>query len=112
MREALKAQGGEIWAISTEPVAKLKAERKKSPELPCLLAADPQAEALRTLHLVHEFAGRTVAAPANILVDKQGYVRWTHYAQLVPDRPDPRKILEEVKKLEPEAPEAPEAPAP
>jgi hypothetical protein len=51
------------------------------------------------LHLLHESlgkVGKVMAIPANILVDEQGIVRWTHYANVVMDRPNPRKVLEKV----------------
>ena len=37
-----------------------------------------------------------MAIPANILVDDQGIVRWTHYANVVMDRPNPKRVLEKV----------------
>lgn len=104
MHAALKEQGGELWAISTEPPELFKAERKKTPDLPCLLGSDASAEALRSLHLVHEFAGKTMAIPANILIGKDGVVRWTHYAKIASDRPSPGRVLDEVRKLAPAAP--------
>ena len=74
--------------------------------MPCLLASDVGAKAIRSLNLLHEsFArfGKTMPVPANILVDRNGVVVWTHYAGLVTDRPDPRFVLERVKSLAPPA---------
>jgi hypothetical protein len=40
--------------------------------------------------------GKTLAVPANILVDAKGTVIWSHYANIVMDRPAPAKVLAKV----------------
>jgi peroxiredoxin len=69
------------------------------PHLPCLFACDPDAEAATKLNLLQTNLakmGKRVAVPSNILVDEDGIVRWTHYAHIAMDRPDPRFVLERV----------------
>lgn len=64
-----------------------------------LLASDESREAVRALHLTHESMGKTLAAPSTILIDKDGIVRYTHFAEIVSDRPNPLTVLYEVQKL-------------
>lgn len=76
--------------------------RKRHPDLPCVLASDTGGTAITALHLLHENLGKIgkkMAVPANILVDKNGIVRWAHYAQIVMDRPDPKTVLQAVQAL-------------
>ena len=92
-----------MLAISAQPIARLSQGHKDNPGLPCLLASDSEGMTIRSLHLLHEsFAkvGKTLAIPANILIDKKGIVRWTHYAIAVMDRPDPSEVLKKVLVLE------------
>ena len=100
VEKELKKNGGEVLAVSTESLDKIKAGRAKHPDINVVFASDENHTAIKTLHLVHDNFGDIIAAPANILVDSKGQVRWTHYADIVTDRPDPALILEQVKKLE------------
>jgi len=95
----LKEKGGELLAISTESIEQLAAARKKMPDLPCVLASDPEHRAIETLNLLHRTMNKTVSIPSNILVDKAGKVAWAHYAEIVPDRPAPAEVLEQICKL-------------
>ena len=98
MQAELKQQGGEVFALSVEPLERLKAGRSNHPNLPCrLVLAD--VSLLKQLHLEHDTGDEILSAPANILIDSKGIVRWTHYAGLVTDRPAPETVLEQVKKL-------------
>jgi peroxiredoxin len=79
-----------------QPLKHITDGREDHPDLPCFLACDPKGEAVRKLALVHAAfgkIGKTLAVPANILVDKTGMVRWAHYAEIVSDRPDPKAVL-------------------
>lgn len=95
----LKARGGEILAISTEPMDRLKKGLEHYPGLPVRIARDPNHVAVDTLKLTHNLDGEINAAPANILLDADGKILWTHYAGLATDRPDPARVLEQVKKI-------------
>ena len=67
-----------------------------------MLACDPKGEVIRKLQIVHSAfgkIGKTLAVPANILVDSTGMVRWAHYAEIVSDRPDPKAVLSQVAAL-------------
>ncbi|MCW8131097.1 MAG: peroxiredoxin family protein [Planctomycetota bacterium] len=107
VREALRKQGGEIIAVSVDAPGVLKQGRKDHGDLPVLLASDESREAITALHIVHETMNKKLAAPATFLIDKNGIVRWVHYAQIVSDRPDPKQVLREVEKLAPDEPEPP-----
>ena len=88
-----------MLAISTDPLERLIEGRKRYPELPCRLASDAEYKAIRALDLIHRTARKLLAVPANVLVDKDGIVKWAHYATIVADRPDPNDVLEKVRQL-------------
>jgi peroxiredoxin len=103
VRATLTAKGGELVAICVQPLERLKEGREDNPTLPCFLAADPNGDAIRKLDLVHKTfgkIGKTLAIPANILLDSSGVVRWVHYANIVSDRPDPKEVLQKVLSVE------------
>jgi peroxiredoxin len=95
----LQKKGGEVIAISTEAPEKTKAGHAKYTDIPFQIASDTKHNAIETLHLVHDNYGDIIAAPATIVIDEKGVVRWSHYAKLVTDRPDPGVVMEQVKKL-------------
>lgn len=102
VREALRKKGGDILAISADKLPIFLMGRKRNPNVPCKLACDPGAEAITALHLLQANmakVGKKVAIPSNILIDSEGIVRWTHYANIVMDRPDPRLVMEKVAAL-------------
>ena len=99
VREKLKAQGGEIIAISVDPLKRIQEGRTEHPDLPCLLASDESRAAIGILKLVHPAMAKKLAAPANLLVDRQGVLRWAHYASEVSDRPQVEVVLREVGRL-------------
>ncbi len=102
IREVLRKRGGDILAISADKFPVFEAGRKRLPNLPCLFACDPGGEEIGPLNLLQEnmlkFKKR-VAVPSNILIDAEGIVRWTHYASIVMDRPDPLTVLRQVQNL-------------
>jgi len=103
VRATLTAKGGELVAICVQPLERLKEGREDNPTLPCFLAADPNGDAIRKLDLVHKIfgkIGKTLAIPANILLDSSDVVRWVHYANIVSDRPDPKEVLQKVLSVE------------
>jgi len=102
IHKALKAKGGEILAISADPLTRLQQGRKDIPDVPCVLVSDEKGAAIQLLQLQHTSfskVGRMMSIPANILVDKDGKIVWTHYATIAMDRPDPKEVLERVNAL-------------
>lgn len=102
VRDELKRQGGELIAISTDAPEALKAGRKNYPLLPVLLASDESHDAIKAFKLTHDTMGKELPAPATVLIDKKGIVRFAHYAALVSDRPNPKTVLLEVQRLAPD----------
>lgn len=103
----MRKQGGEIIAVSVDTPEMLKQGRKDYGDLPVLLASDASLEAITTLHIIHETMNKKLPVPTTFLIDKNGVVRYVHYAEIVSDRPDPKKVLREVEKLVPEPVEPP-----
>jgi len=91
--------GGELIAISTDPIQRLIDGRPNYPDLPCILTSDADNRAIQTLGLVQKTPGKAVAAPANILIRADGTVAWTHYASIVMDRPDSKNVAAAVDAL-------------
>ena len=94
MGEALARRGGRLLALSTstsEEAARLRADLS----LPFAVLADPQAQALRALGLLHARGGpggHDVALPAHLLVERGGRVVWRHVATRIQDRPHPAAL--------------------
>ena len=64
--------------------------------------ADRDLAVTRRLGLVHAGAGpggQDVPKPATVVIDREGVVRWTSYADNVEGRPDPRQVLRAVRAL-------------
>jgi peroxiredoxin len=102
VRGALRRKGGEILAISSDSLAVFQAGAKRAENLQCLLACDPSCAAAESLHLLQsnmQAVGKKLAVPSNILIDNQDVVRWTHYASIVMDRPDPKKVLDRIMEI-------------
>jgi len=100
VQKALKAKGGDILAISADPISRLQQGRKDIPDVPCVLIGDEKGVAIQLLQLQHTSfskVGRMMAIPANILIDKDGKIVWTHYASVAMDRPDPKDVLQRVQ---------------
>src|SRR5476651_296530 len=99
VRDTIKAKGGEVVAICLQPLERITEGRKENPTLPAFLACDPDGVAVRKLNLENKTfgkVGKSLAIPANILIDPKGIVQWLHYSELVSDRPDPKLVLNKV----------------
>ena len=101
MATRLREKGGETIGVSTDSPAELAAQHRKNPGLLVTLASDAKHEAIEALGLVHHTLGKTVAAPANLLIDKSGVVRWAHYSATVTDRVDPEFLMKLVSETPP-----------
>lgn len=94
----MRELGGDIVAVSVDPLERIVQGRRDYPELTCQFVSAKDGASLKTLGLVHPLTGgRFVAAPANILVARGGRVAWVHYAGIVMDRPDPAEVMREVE---------------
>jgi peroxiredoxin len=97
----VEAAGAQVLAISPDP-------NERSQDLADKLRvgyrflADPDLTVTRRLGLVHAGGGengKDVPAPATIVIDRAGIVRWAAYADNFQVRPDPRDVLRAVKAL-------------
>ena len=97
----LEASGAEILAISPDPNERSQqlADRLK---VGYRFLADTDLTVTRRLGLVHHGGGeggKDVPRPATIVIDRDGVVRWTFFANNVQVRPDPREVLSAVRGL-------------
>ena len=97
----LEASGAEILAISPDPNERSQqlADRLK---VGYRFLADTDLAVTRRLGLVHRGGGgdgKDVPRPATIVIDRQGVVRWTFFADNGQVRPDPREVLSAVQAL-------------
>jgi peroxiredoxin len=97
----LEAAGAQVLAISPDP-------NERSQELADRLRvgyrflADTDLAVTRRLGLIHSGGGeggKDVPAPATIVIDRAGVVRWAAYSDNFQTRPDPRDVLRAVKAL-------------
>lgn len=64
--------------------------------------ADRDLTVTRRLGLVHAGAGpggKDTPKPATVVIDRNGVVRWTAFADNVEARPDPQQVLRAVRAL-------------
>lgn len=78
-----------MLALSTSSVHEA-ARLREDLSLPFAVLADPPAQAVRALGLLHARGGpggHDVALPAHLLVERGGRVAWRHVARRIQDRP-------------------------
>ena len=97
----LEAAGAEILAISPDSNERSQqlADRLK---VGYRFLADTDLAVTRQLGLIHRGGGadgQDVPRPGTIVIDRQGIVRWTFFANNVQVRPDPREVLSAVRGL-------------
>ncbi|MBE7464665.1 MAG: hypothetical protein HS116_14405 [Planctomycetes bacterium] len=64
-----------------------------------MLGTVEDVKALEALHLLHRSAFKTMADASNILIDRDGIVRWTYYSARNTDRATPEEVLGTVRGL-------------
>lgn len=99
MAEAVKAAGGQTFALSVDGPEESRAVVERY-RLPFPILCDTKREVLQAYSLVHEGGGpggSDVAVPAHLLIDREGHVVWRHVAKRVQDRPDPKAEAVEVR---------------
>ena len=91
---AITGLGGEVVAISTEPLATAR-DAVKEAGIPFPVLSDPRLEVVDRFGLRHvdEPEGRQIARPALILLDRAGVVRYAHVGDHPRDRPAIGAIL-------------------
>jgi peroxiredoxin len=65
------------------------------------LLSDPDQRVIKQYGLLHEkgHGGSDIARPADLLVDRDGIIRWVHYTDNIRVRPHPEEILAEAQRL-------------
>ncbi len=99
VNEELIQRGGRLFAVSVDgPEDSMRVVRRQ--ELEYAILCDIEHSIIASYGLVHEGGGITggdVAVPAQVLIDTTGQIAWKHVSQNVPDRVDPREVLEIVR---------------
>lgn len=97
--EELEGMGGTLAAVAVDAPQQSRqvVERNK---LPFAILCDTRREVVRAYGLLHEEGGRTgdIAIPAHVLIDRDGRIVWRRRSERVQDRPDPREVLQKLKK--------------
>lgn len=97
----LRRQGGRLLAISTDRPRDLgKVVERLGPD--AIALSDPQAKVIRAYGLLHEHGGmdgEDSAIPAQILIDRNGTILWTHVPRRVQAGPDPADVLAQVRAI-------------
>jgi peroxiredoxin len=95
-----EAKGIRIAAISSDEKEPL-AEMQRELGLPYSLLSDPENEVIARYGLIHHGGGdgHDIARPAEILLDKQGVVRWVLFTDNLRVRARPEMILEAAEKF-------------
>lgn len=97
MREAygaIRDRGGEVVAVSSEPVATANAAAAEA-GLPFPVLSDRSLAVIDRYGLRHvdEPKGRRISRPATIVLDRAGRVRYAHVGEHPRDRPTIGAIL-------------------
>ena len=98
----IEAQGVQLFAVSVDPPDVSEALRQRLSANFTILS-DPQGGVLDTLNIRHRGGrasdGGDVAYPAQILVDRQGVVRWTYESAYYRVRASPDEIFAAIATL-------------
>jgi len=65
------------------------------------LLSDPDERVIKQYGLLHEkgHGGSDIARPADLLLDRDGVIRWARFTDNIRVRPHPDEILVEAKRL-------------
>ncbi|MEZ5965096.1 MAG: redoxin domain-containing protein [Planctomycetota bacterium] len=91
VHEDLRARGGMVVAVSADPPERVR-EVVEGQRLPFPVVSDPGLAVTRAFGLVdssHVSVDGDIAIPAQVLVDRDGVVRWRHVSAFVQDRMAP-----------------------
>ena len=98
--QQIEAQGVKLFAVSVDPPDASEALRQR---LHCdfTFLSDPQGGVLDRLNIRHRNGhdGHDIAFPAQILVDRDGIVRWTYQSDDLRVRAEPAQIFAAIAAL-------------
>ena len=96
-----RESGVELFAVSVDPPETSAALRQRL-GLPFTFLSDPDGEVLDRLAIRHRSAhdGRDIAYPAQVLVDRDGIVRWTFSSDSIRRRARPADALAAISRTE------------
>ena len=96
----IEQRGVRLFAVSVDPPETAETLRQR---LKCQFTflSDPNGEVLDRLNIRHRngHEGRDIAFPAQVLVDKDGIVRWTYQSDDLRVRARPEQVLEAIAAL-------------
>lgn len=98
----LAGRGGRLLVVSVDKPADSRVVVEKM-KLPYALLSDPDRATIKAYHLLHEKGapdGSDIAIPAHFLLDREGVIQWRFVADSVTNRPEPRQIIDEIRKIQ------------
>ena len=98
--EPIRAAGVELFAVSVDPPEVSEALRVRL-DVPFTFLSDTEGQLLDQLGIRHRNGhdGKDIAYPAQILVDRDGIVRWPSRADLYRQRAPPDDVLAAIAEL-------------
>jgi peroxiredoxin len=96
----IEDQNVKLFAVSVDPPEASEALRKRL-EAGFTFLSDRDGKVLDLLDIRHRGAhdGRDIAYPAQLLVDRDGIVRWTYQSENYRVRADPERIFSAIAAL-------------
>ena len=97
----IKAKGVELFAVSVDPPETSETLRQ-SLDVQFTFLSDPKGELLDLLNIRHRGArrdGGDIAHPAQVLIDKNGIVRWTYRSEFYRVRASPEEVFAAIETL-------------
>jgi peroxiredoxin len=97
----LVEQGGSLLAISVD-TPEQSAKVVRDAELPFPILSDPDRSAIKAYGVLHAGGapdGADIALPADVLIDREGTVVWSHVASQVQNRPPPAEVLSQIARI-------------
>ena len=99
--EEIEGKGVKLYAVSVDPPEASEALRKRL-AVDFTFLSDADGDVLDRLNILHRGArrdGKDIAYPTQILVDKNGIVRWTYSSEFYRVRARPEAVFAAIDSL-------------
>jgi peroxiredoxin len=98
--DRIQQRGVDLFAVSVDP-PEASAALKKRLEVDFTFLSDPDGKVLDLLGIRHRGAhgGKDIAYPTQVLVDREGVVRWTYESESYRVRASPEEIFAALEQL-------------